>query len=224
MVPRGRPHPYTFVAAEWCAMVADALHSSILTGYEVQIEYRGLLVRSEIGDRSGGAVGGDVGNGTCAGPAVDAEAVLFDSVFWDGATSGGNGDGGSDGKGSNSSGSRRSSTLIAMGGKGGVPHRCMLETQRHANGVIRGWADGIRTMKRDETARFAIAPEKAYGATGIDSVVPPNTTVSLNRHSNAMTSSDTRTEAETESIERPLWRTKQSISGLLQILGGTFKA
>ena len=167
-------------------------------------------MRSEVGDRSGGAVGGDAGNGTCAGPAVDVEAVLFDSVFWDGTTSGGNGDGGSDGTGSNSSGSSgssRSSALIAMGGKGGVPHRCMLETQRHANGVIRGWADGIRTMKRDETARFAIAPEKAYGATGIDKVVPPNTTVSLYRHSNAMASSDTRTAANTEGIERPLWRT-----------------
>ena len=32
-------------------------------------------------------------------------------------------------------------------------------------------------MKRNEVARFAIAPHKAYGASGIAGVVPPDTVV-----------------------------------------------
>ncbi|OAY34838.1 peptidyl-prolyl cis-trans isomerase FKBP62 [Manihot esculenta] len=43
--------------------------------------------------------------------------------------------------------------------------------------VIKGWDEGIKTMKKGENAIFTIPPELAYGASGSSPTIPPNATL-----------------------------------------------
>ncbi|GJN03225.1 hypothetical protein PR202_ga20645 [Eleusine coracana subsp. coracana] len=43
--------------------------------------------------------------------------------------------------------------------------------------VIKGWDQGIKTMKKGENAVFTIPPELAYGETGSPPTIPPNVTL-----------------------------------------------
>ncbi|GLJ43337.1 hypothetical protein SUGI_0900200 [Cryptomeria japonica] len=45
--------------------------------------------------------------------------------------------------------------------------------------VIKGWDQGIITMKKEENALFTIPPELAYGSAGRPPSIPPNTTIQL---------------------------------------------
>ena len=43
--------------------------------------------------------------------------------------------------------------------------------------MIKGWDQGIKTMKKGENAVFTIPPELAYGASGSPPTIPPNATL-----------------------------------------------
>lgn len=43
--------------------------------------------------------------------------------------------------------------------------------------MIKGWDEGIKTMKKGENAIFTIPPELAYGESGSPSTIPPNATL-----------------------------------------------
>ena len=43
--------------------------------------------------------------------------------------------------------------------------------------VIKGWDEGIATMKRGEKAILTCSPEYAYGASGSPPKIPPNSTL-----------------------------------------------
>ncbi|GLJ51139.1 hypothetical protein SUGI_1088550 [Cryptomeria japonica] len=49
----------------------------------------------------------------------------------------------------------------------------------HSSEVIKGWDQGIITMKKEENALFTIPPELAYGSAGRPPSIPPNTTIQL---------------------------------------------
>ncbi|KAJ8547056.1 hypothetical protein K7X08_010642 [Anisodus acutangulus] len=55
----------------------------------------------------------------------------------------------------------------------GTPFKCKLGQGQ----VIKGWDEGIKTMKKEEKALFTIPPEMAYGESGSPPTIPPNATL-----------------------------------------------
>ncbi|KAF9621621.1 hypothetical protein IFM89_024945 [Coptis chinensis] len=53
-------------------------------------------------------------------------------------------------------------------------HKYFPETERQ---VIKGWDQGINTMKKCENSLFTIPPELAYGESGSSPTIPPNATL-----------------------------------------------
>ena len=46
-----------------------------------------------------------------------------------------------------------------------------------AGQVIKGWDQGIKTMKKGENSLFTISPELAYGQSGSPPTIPPTATL-----------------------------------------------
>ncbi|MDB6020705.1 MAG: peptidylprolyl isomerase [Pedosphaera sp.] len=46
-----------------------------------------------------------------------------------------------------------------------------------AGQVIRGWDEGVASLKVGDKARFTIPPDKAYGPDGYPGAIPPNATL-----------------------------------------------
>ncbi len=46
-----------------------------------------------------------------------------------------------------------------------------------AGQVIKGWDQGIKTMKKGENSLFTISPELAYGESGSPPTIPPTATL-----------------------------------------------